>query len=85
MQVALLPNAVSSDSTGQAAAVTTSAGNKARIKKGSGTFKDIQLAADLPGSYILRAKPSSREVELQTALSLQVLSHNKGHQEAWSP
>ena len=62
MQVALLPSAVSSDGTGQAASVTAAGGNKARVKNGAGMFKDVFIHADQPGQYILRAKPSSREV-----------------------
>ncbi len=62
LQVALLPSAVSSDGTGQSASVTAANGNKARVKNVAGMFKDVSIRADQPGQYILRAKPSSREV-----------------------
>ena len=62
LQVALLPSAVNAEGSGKAASVSAAAGNKARVKEGLGTFKDVRLSADQAGSYILRAKPSSRKV-----------------------
>lgn len=60
--MALLPSAVSADGSGQAASVTAAGGNKARVKQGVGTFKDVFIGAEQAGEYVLKAKPSSREV-----------------------
>jgi hypothetical protein len=42
--------------------VTAADGNKARVRNGVAAFKDIKLSAEGTGTYILKAKPSSREV-----------------------
>ena len=60
--MALLPSAVNADGSGKAASVNAAGGNKARVKEGAGAFKDVRLSADQAGSYVLRAKPSSRKV-----------------------
>lgn len=65
----MLPSAISSDGSGQAASVTAADGNKARVRNGVAAFKDIKLSAETTGTYVLRAKPSSREVPPTPSIS----------------
>ena len=62
VQVTLLPSAISADGSGVSASVTAADGNKARVRNGVAVFKDIKLSAEIAGTYIVRAKPTSRDV-----------------------
>ena len=62
LQVTLNPSALSASDTGHSATVAAAGGNKAAVKKGAAVFKDVRIAADMGGQYILRAASGSRKV-----------------------
>lgn len=62
LQVTLNPSALSANDTGHSATVAAAGGNKAAVKKGTAVFKDVRIAADVGGQYVLRAASGSRKV-----------------------
>ena len=69
LQVALLPSALAADGSGAAAKVEAQGGNRAKmaLREGTATFKNVQLEAEAPSAYVLRAKSASRKARPHAA------------------
>lgn len=55
-------SALAVDGSGAAAAVSVTGGNKVKLKGGVAVFKEVRVAAELPGAYALRVQSASRKV-----------------------
>lgn len=78
-EVSLLSSALSSDGDGRAAKVVCGGGNKMKFLKGNSVvrFKNVNVSAEAPGNYVLRAQSSSRKVSLREGtLNLNMSSQN---------
>lgn len=60
-QIAVQPSALADDGSGRAASVAVSGGNKAKLKKGIALLKDVRLAAEQPGTYVICITSASRK------------------------
>jgi hypothetical protein len=58
-QVALNGCALPAEEGAAAAKVAASGSNRAKVKAGAAVFKGVKLAAEAPGSYVLRAGASA--------------------------
>eukprot|EP00873_Tetraselmis_striata_P016358 jgi/Tetstr1/436622/TSEL_025418.t1 len=67
LEVTLQPSALSRGEDSAAASVSAVGGNRIKLKKGTGLFEQVKVAAKSAGTYILTVGSATRKVALEAA------------------